>query len=54
MAKHLGVSESQLVDALPEDKQSWSSFENAPSEYSGFEGFFPDKAGANRFLETFE
>ena len=50
MAQHLGIPEDQLLKALPEEKEPWSFYEGGGPDYSGFEGFFADKASADKFL----
>ena len=50
LAEYLGVSEQEAVSLLPERKEDWRYYRDAPPEWSGYAGFVEDSGAARRFL----
>ncbi|MGC8715175.1 MAG: hypothetical protein ACP5RH_22560, partial [Leptodesmis sp.] len=50
LADYMGVDESIVLSCLPNNRNHWKNYSNAPPEWSGYEGFFTSVEEANKFL----
>jgi hypothetical protein len=51
MLQHLGIGRDELMDTLPLIKKPFTKF--AAPDYTGFEGYFPDRVSVDKFLALF-
>jgi len=51
-SKHFKINEDQVKEILPKNKKPWKYYETAPSDLSGYEGFFKNITEVNNFLEA--
>ena len=49
LSKRFGLAEDTLRQALPEIIEDWEYYRDAPPEWSGVQGYFPDMDSVSRF-----
>lgn len=51
LGRFLNTSEEEIESILPMKKSEWKFYQNAPPEYSGYEGFFENIEEAEKFID---